>query len=104
MKAGTIRLLMAVLYQPAPKHRVTLAYRIWSVTGCERNLTLLDAQRRLDWLFRFFEEAVNLFSTKPQPASGGRCSCVADQHTQYALAMYSRARFGHRSPVMSVYA
>lgn len=104
MKAGTIRLLMALLYQPAPKHRVTLAYRIWSITGYERNLTLLDAQRRLNWLFRFFEEAANLFSTKPQHTPKGKCSCVADRHTQYALAMYSRARFGHRAPAVSVYA
>jgi len=88
------------------KNRTTLAYRIWSVTGYEEKLSLLDRQPRFTWVARFIEGVVEFFTAEePVHHAGGPCrKCNSTRYAHYEMAMYAKARFGQRKPNVSVYA
>jgi len=88
------------------KNNFVLAYRIWSVTRCEAKLSLIDKPPRFKWAIRLIEVAVQFFTVQDKPhTEGGLCrGCRDNSNTKYALAMYARARFGQRTPRVSIYA
>jgi hypothetical protein len=88
------------------KNRTTLAYRIWSVTGYEEKLSLLDRQPRFTWVARFIEGVVEFFTAEDEPPTKGCVcrECGDASHRLYALSMYARTHFGQRKPNVSVYA
>jgi len=102
-----MRALIALMHHRTnPKARVTLAYRMWAVTDNDCRLSLLDPPA-YSWAAGIvgFIQAI-LYVEKKPARTGGLCQCCkrASQHTQYALAMYARARFGQRAPIYSVMA
>ena len=88
------------------KNRTVLAYRIWSVTGYEEKLSLLDKHPRFTWVVRFIEGVVEFFTTEePVHQAEGSCrKCNSTRYARYEMAMYAKARFGQRTPNVSVYA